>query len=446
MADNLTTQSATPATVPAAVRIATREVTYSGDTLSHVAPVGLVTLAGADDAKTATDVSASNPLPVSDAAGSLTVDAPVATPVFVRLSDGSAALATLPVSLAAVPLPSGASTETTLAALNTKVTAVNTGAVVVSSSALPSGASTETTLAALNTKTPSLGQTTMAASSPVTLASNQSALPITDAAGSLTVDAPVATPVFVRLSDGTAALATLPVSLAALPALATGTNSVGDVRSITTSVIPGTSATHLGKAEDAVHATGDTGVMALAVRSDTAAALTSASGDYAPLIVDALNRLHVTLSANIRSAFGARTTVAITLASLGTLAAQQSDMIDTLDAMDLIFRVRTQASGATTAICPIYAYSSLGDATYTDGASGSNAAFTIANRLHAVLVGTVQLAGASSVITSSLSIARAFGGILPPRVGFIFQNGAAIALDATAGNHVFEYQTVVRAA
>ena len=43
-------------------------------------------------------------------------------------------------------------TEATLAALNGKVTTCNTGAVVVSSSALPLGAATETTLAALNTK------------------------------------------------------------------------------------------------------------------------------------------------------------------------------------------------------------------------------------------------------------------------------------------------------
>lgn len=41
--------------------------------------------------------------PVTDSSGSLTVDAPVGTPVFVRLSDGSSAIATLPVSLASVP-------------------------------------------------------------------------------------------------------------------------------------------------------------------------------------------------------------------------------------------------------------------------------------------------------------------------------------------------------
>ena len=53
--------------------------------------------------------------------------------------------------------------------------------------------------------------------------------PVTDNSGSLTVDAPVGTPVFVRLSDGSAAIATLPVSLASLPALAAGTNNIGDI-------------------------------------------------------------------------------------------------------------------------------------------------------------------------------------------------------------------------
>ena len=45
-------------------------------------------------------------------------------------------------------LPTGAATESTLNTLNGKVTACNTGAVVVSSSALPSGAATESTLSA----------------------------------------------------------------------------------------------------------------------------------------------------------------------------------------------------------------------------------------------------------------------------------------------------------
>jgi len=51
-------------------------------------------------------------------------------------------------------------------------------------------AATETTLSAINTKTPALGQTVMANSTPVTIASNQTALPVTDNGGSLTVDTP----------------------------------------------------------------------------------------------------------------------------------------------------------------------------------------------------------------------------------------------------------------
>lgn len=59
-----------------------------------------------------------------------------------------------------------------------------------------------------------------------------------------------------------------------------------------TTLVPGSGPTDLGKAEDAGHASGDVGVMALAVRSDTAAA-TAANGDYEPLLVDSTGRLHV---------------------------------------------------------------------------------------------------------------------------------------------------------
>ena len=52
------------------------------------------------------------------------------------------------------------------------------------------------------------------ATQPVSIAS---AVAVTDNSGSLTVDAPVGTPVYVRLSDGTAAITTLPVSLASVP-------------------------------------------------------------------------------------------------------------------------------------------------------------------------------------------------------------------------------------
>jgi hypothetical protein len=60
MADNV---GYTPGT---GSKVATRDVTYSGESANAQA-VGLVTFAGSDDAKTATDVSTTNPLPVSAA-------------------------------------------------------------------------------------------------------------------------------------------------------------------------------------------------------------------------------------------------------------------------------------------------------------------------------------------------------------------------------------------
>jgi hypothetical protein len=72
-----------------------------------------------------------------------------------------------------------------------------------------------------------------------------------------------------------------------------------------TRVIPGTSATHLGKAEDAAHTSGDTGVAVLAVRRDTAAAGSGADGDYSTLNVNSSGRLYT--SATVDAALPAGT-------------------------------------------------------------------------------------------------------------------------------------------
>jgi hypothetical protein len=75
-------------------------------------------------------------------------------------------------------------------------------------------------------------------------------------------------------------------------ALPAGNNNIGDVD--VASVVPGTAATSLGKAEDAAHSSGDTGVMSLAVRLDSAASLADTDGDYAPLQLDSAGALRVT--------------------------------------------------------------------------------------------------------------------------------------------------------
>lgn len=60
----------------------------------------------------------------------------------------------------------------------------------------------------------------------------------------------------------------------------------------------GTGAADVGKAEDAAHVSGDSGVLALAVRNDALAALAGTDGDYAVLQVDASGALYIKLPAN----------------------------------------------------------------------------------------------------------------------------------------------------
>ena len=253
-----------------------------------------------------------NVVAVNDNAGSLTVDAPVGTPVFVRLSDGSTAISTLPVSLTGVPshpvtqsgtwnindvsgvvsLPTGASTAAKQPALGTAGTAsadvitvqgiASMTALKVDGSAVTqpiSGTVTATinasattfvkaeddasanldvgvacmavrnatpantsgtdgdyemlqmsagrlwTSAVIDTALPSgtntIGAVNIAAAQTLatvtTVGTITNVVNVADNSSSLTVDAPVATPVFVRLSDGSAAITTLPVSLTGVP-------------------------------------------------------------------------------------------------------------------------------------------------------------------------------------------------------------------------------------
>ncbi len=166
--------------------------------------------------------------------------------------------ATQPVSAVSLPLPTGAATlagqtqpgvDIGDVTINNAagVAAVNIqdggnsitvdGTVAISGSVAVTGPLTDTQL--------------RATAVPVSLASTTvtGTVAVTDNAGSLTVDAPVGTPAFVRLSDGTAAITTLPVSLDSVPshpvtnagtflvqnnaATPAGTNNIGDVDVLT---------------------------------------------------------------------------------------------------------------------------------------------------------------------------------------------------------------------
>lgn len=98
------------------------------------------------------------------------------------------------------------------------------------------------------------------------------------------------------------------------------------VSSVTTAIVPGVAATNLGKAEDAVHASGDTGVAVFAVRTDVPATTSSNTGDYDALHTGAEGGLHVSLipaarngMLSVRVAAAATTNATSVKASAGTL-------------------------------------------------------------------------------------------------------------------------------
>lgn len=124
------------------------------------------------------------------------------------------------------------------------------------------------------------------------------------AGNALTVDGSASTqPVsYATTGSGTATGALrveLPTNGTGVVGLNTGTNSIGDVRSITTSVTPGTGATNLGKAEDAVHSSGDVGVAILGIRDDTLNATSGSEGDYEMIHTTAEGAVWVTQAPSI---------------------------------------------------------------------------------------------------------------------------------------------------
>jgi hypothetical protein len=161
-----------------------------------------------------------------------------------------------------------------------------------------------------------LGATTLAALESIT---------VVDGGGSLTVDGTVelgSTSLAALESLTTITTVTTVGAVTSLTnALPAGSNNIGDVDVL--SIVPGTGATNLGKAEDAAHTSADTGVMALAVRRDADTTLVDTTGDYAPLQVNAAGSLKVAITSGAGSggtsiADGAsftRDTTSVTLAA-----------------------------------------------------------------------------------------------------------------------------------
>jgi hypothetical protein len=116
-------------------------------------------------------LSPSSPLPAgSNALGSVSISSGSVT-----VSSGTITSITDPVAV------TGTFWQATQPVSGTVTANAGTGTFAISAASLPlpTGAATQTTLASILTNTPALGQATMAGSSPVVIASDQSAIPVT---------------------------------------------------------------------------------------------------------------------------------------------------------------------------------------------------------------------------------------------------------------------------
>lgn len=196
--------------------------------------------------------------------------------------DGSGV--TQPISAASLPLPTGASTEATLSSLNGKVTAVNTGAVVVSSSALPTGASTAA-------KQPSLGTAGSASTDVITVQgiAAMTALKVDGSAvtqpvsisGNQAVNLAQVAGASVGTGHGTAAGAIR----VELPTDGTGVVNAAQSGTWNVTNVSGTVSLPTGAATSALQTTGNTSLSTIATNSAKAPISTTGSGSAAAATV-----------------------------------------------------------------------------------------------------------------------------------------------------------------
>ena len=153
--------------------------------------------------------------------------------------------------------------------------------------------------------------------------------------------------------------------------------------------------------------------------------------------------------ANIKRAFGTNgQAITITLASLTTTSARASTAIDNTTNLYLDALVQVQTKTGTGPAVPnlinVYAYATVdGGTTYSDGATGTDAAITLTVPPNAVLIGSLNVPTASTSYKSGpMSVAAAFGGILPAKWGIIIENQSGTTLSATGGDHVVQYHGV----
>jgi hypothetical protein len=140
--------------------------------------------------------------------------------------------------------------------------------------------------------------------------------------------------------------------------------------------------------------------------------------------------------------------IAITLASLASGAARQSSVLDNtsllyLDALVQLVLKSGVSGVSATGFVNVFAFgtSDAATPTYGENAGASDAAITLVSPTNLRLIGSINVvANATTYKSNPMSVAAAFGGVLPEKWGIVIDNESGAALDSTEGNHKKVYQ------
>lgn len=162
------------------------------------------------------------------------------------------------------------------------------------------------------------------------------------------------------------------------------------------------------------------------------------------------------MSTTFKPSYGSNTALTITLASLAnstTLATgyRQSAAVDNTTNLfaDAVIYGHVTSNATPTANAAYFLYlvwSNDNGSTYSNNASGSDAAYTSPDSDANLVQGSVSITTAVASLVSyfkPFSFCQAAGLLfLPQKWGVILKNASGAALTATAGNHVLSYQGV----
>ena len=92
----------------------------------------------------------------------------------------------------------------------------------------------------------------------------------------------------------------------------------------------------------------------------------------------------------------------------------------------------------------IYAYGSEDGTDYTDNATGTDAAITLRSPTNLRLIGVINTPDVGGLTYKShpMSVAAAFGGVMPRKWGIVIENKTGLAFSATEGDHTKEFSGI----